>query len=325
MAARSVVVDGASSASRTTPPVDFSSMGSATTLSLRGRTGRDLGPTGPTGPVTSVLVATRFQRDTAVIARDAHRFDARVDEAWWVARGPNGGYLAAIVLRALTEAVADANRAPRSLTIHFVTPPEAGSISITTCTERQGRSLTTCTARVEQGDRLIALGVSAFSLPRPGPEFCDLVRPEVADPSSIRAEAVPAEAPAIAHRWDTRWAIGERPWTGAPSPAAIAGGWIRLEEPQAFDAPVLAAVTDAWIPPVFSRAPQPMVVPTVDLTVHFRAGVPHPAMADDDFLLAVFRTNVSAGGFLEEDGEVWAPDGTLLAQSRQLAAILPLG
>ncbi|MFO7591748.1 MAG: thioesterase family protein [Acidimicrobiia bacterium] len=283
---------------------------------------------------------TRFRRDTAVTpvahpdseaggsgAERAHAFfEARVDEAWWVARGPNGGYLAAIILRALGETVADADRAPRSLTTHFVAPPEAGVITIATNVERRGRSLTTCTARVEQGDRLIALGVAAFSTPRPGPEFCDLVRPEVADPATIAAETVPADAPPIARRWDTRWAIGERPWTGgAPSPAAIGGGWIRLEEPQPFDAPVLAAVTDAWIPPVFSRAPVPMVVPTVDLTVHFRAGLPHPGIGPEDFLLAVFRTNVSAGGFLEEDGEVWAADGTLLAQSRQLAAILPLG
>ncbi len=277
-------------------------------------------------PVTSPPVPTRFQRDTAVTALDGHRFEATVDEAWWVARGPNGGYLAAIVLRALTDAVADAARAPRSLTVHFVAPPEAGRISIDTTIERQGRSLTTCTARVTQGARLIALGIAAFSTPRPGPEFCDLVRPTVPEPDGLPAESMPAEAPPIAHRWDTRWAIGDRPWTGpSPSPTAIGGGWIRLEEPQVFDAPVLAAVTDAWIPPVFSRAPEPMVVPTVDLTVHFRAGVPHPGVGPDDFLLAVFRTNVSAGGFLEEDGEVWAPDGTLLAQSRQLAAILPLG
>jgi acyl-CoA thioesterase len=201
-----------------------------------------------------------------------------------------------------------------------------GVVAVQTAIERVGRSLTSVSARVVQGDRLIALGVAALSRSRPGPEFCDLDMPIVPAPESIAPRPAPPEAPPIARRWDMRWAIGAHPFEDGPrTHEAVAGGWIRLEEPQAFDAPALAAVTDAWIPPVFSRTDQLMAVPTIDLTVHFRAAVPHPAVAADGFLLAVFRTRVAADGFLEEDGEVWAPDGTLLAQCRQLAAMVPLG
>ena len=38
-----------------------------------------------------------------------------------------------------------------------------------------------------------------------------------------------------------------------------------------------------------------------------------------------FRTTVASEGFLEEDGELWAPDGTLVAHSRQLGLILSNG
>ncbi|MDQ4064982.1 MAG: thioesterase family protein, partial [Actinomycetota bacterium] len=58
-------------------------------------------------------------------------------------------------------------------------------------------------------------------------------------------------------------------------------------------------------------------VPTVDLTVHFRATLPR----DYDWILGRFETKRAAEGFFEEDGEMWARDGTLLAQSRQLALI----
>ena len=65
-------------------------------------------------------------------------------------------------------------------------------------------------------------------------------------------------------------------------------------------------------------------MPTVDLTIHFRSKLPLPDAHPDDYVLATFRTGVAAEGFLEEDGEVWSKDGVLLAQSRQLAAVLPL-
>ena len=269
-------------------------------------------------------MSTRFERDTAVTPVGDGAFDARLDTAWWVQRGPNGGYLAAIILRAFVEAVGDDERAPRSLTVHYAAPPVEGPVSVRTRIERAGRSLTSVSARMEQGDRLIAVAVAALSKPRPGPEFCDLDMPVVAPPESIPPRPPPAEAPPIAHRWDTRFAVGQHPFDGQPGREALGGGWIRLEEPQMLDAPAVAAVADAWIPPIFSRTHEPLVVPTIDLTVHFRTALPHPGIAADGFLLAVFRTGVAADGFLEEDGEVWAPDGTLVAQSRQLAAILPL-
>ncbi|MGH2978605.1 MAG: acyl-CoA thioesterase, partial [Solirubrobacterales bacterium] len=54
------------------------------------------------------------------------------------------------------------------------------------------------------------------------------------------------------------------------------------------------------------------------LTVHFRAPLPLP----DGLLLGHFNTRLVRDGFFEEDGELWAPDGTLVAQSRQLALLI---
>lgn len=266
---------------------------------------------------------TRFERDSAVVRRDEATFDARIDPAWSVVRGPNGGYLAAIILRALEARVADPVRVPRSMTVHYVAPPEVGEVSIHTTLERVGRSLTSCSARVTQRDRLVALALAACSAPRPGPSFCDL-EPPLVPPSDALAPSEPTlEAPPIASRWETRWAIGRLPEPGAPRAAhAVAGGWIRPEEPQVLDAPAIAAVTDAWLPAIFTRIDERLFVPTIDLTVHFRSRLPYPGLEAEGFVLAVFRTTVAADGFMEEDGEVWAPDGTLLAQSRQLAATL---
>lgn len=265
---------------------------------------------------------TRFERDTAVRRRDDRTFDATVDRAWWVQNGPNGGYVAGIILRALIAVVDDPTRTPRSLTIHYTAPPAEGDIAIATTIERAGRSMTTCAARVTQRERLIALALAAFSTPREGPEFNDLVPPAAPAPDTIPLLPIPDEAPMIAHRWETRFVIG-KPFGVPTEPGAIAetGGWIRPEEPQIVDAPTVAAMTDAWIPPIFSRLSEPIIVPTVDLTVHFRTTLPIAGRASDEYLLAVFRTNAAADGFLEEDGELWTADGTLVAHSRQLAVV----
>jgi acyl-CoA thioesterase len=267
----------------------------------------------------------RFERDTAITQRAEDTFTASLDPGWWVMRGPNGGYLAAIILRALEARVAEPARAPRSLTVHFVAPPEAGELVVTTHLERVGRSLTSVSARATQQGEVIGLAVAACSKPRPGPAFQDVHPPLAPDPSSLPATPPPAEAPVFASRWEARWVIGGRPAPGDP-PADLAegGGWIRPEEPQLLDAPAVAAITDAWLPAIFSRVAAPLAVPTIDLTVHFRSALPHPTVAAGDFVLVRFRTNVVAEGFMEEDGEVWAADGTLLAQSRQLAALVPL-
>jgi hypothetical protein len=39
-------------------------------------------------------------------------------------------------------------------------------------------------------------------------------------------------------------------------------------------------------------------------------------------VLAEFRTTVIHEGYFEEDGRIWAADGTLLAHSRQLALLV---
>lgn len=268
---------------------------------------------------------TPFERDTAIEPIGNGTYRATITHDWWVIRGPNGGYLAAIILRAIQHAVADDTRAPRSLTVHYMTPPDEGEVTVTTQIERQGRSMTSCTARMHQGDVLVAVAIAACSKPREGPVFNDLTMPAVPRAADLERPPMIDEAPPIARRWDIRWALGVHPFSGERSEVAEGGAWARLEHPQPLDAPAIAALADALVPPVFARSETAMVVPTVDLTVHFRSTLPHPGMAADDFALAVFRTNVAAGGFMEEDGEIWAPDGTLLAQSRQLAAIFPAG
>jgi acyl-CoA thioesterase len=274
------------------------------------------------GPATD-----KFDRDTAVVVRERAgkhtEFAADVSGDWRAGRGPHGGYIAAIILRALRDALAEPERAPRSLTIHYTRAPEPGPVTIRTVLERAGRSLSTLSARMEQDGRLIAIALAAFSVPWSGPEIDDEPMPDVAPPGPLPGHTEPLNPalPPIARRTRLLQRFGGAPFSGERQPMEI-GGWLAHAEPRPIDALSLAFFADAVIPAPFMRLDEPNAAPTIDLTVHFRSAL--PAESAQELCLLRIRTQLIHEGFFEEDGVIWAPDGSVLAQSRQLALLLPL-
>ena len=264
-------------------------------------------------------MTTRFDDDTAVEASGGGRYTGRMDRSWWIVRGPNGGYVAAVILRAMVAEVDDPARPPRSLTVHYLAPPEEGPVEVIVTVERAGRSLSTVSARLLQGDRTMAIALAAFGAARASVSFADRAMPAAAPPDACEPRS-PSELgpPALVH-WDQRFALGSAPMSGGP---AVSGGWIAPVEPRPLDHVLVAAMMDAWIPPIFCRVPEGLGVPTVDLTVHFRTELPPPGLADGAHVLCAFRSEVAAEGYVTEDGELWSPDGVLLAESRQLALLI---
>ena len=234
-----------------------------------------------------------------------------------------------MLLRALTESVANPDRAPRSLTIHYARAPEPGPVQITTVIEREGRSLSTLSARMHQGEELVALVLAAFSVPWGGPEISDVQMPTVEPPDASRegVSLIEHGAPQFASRIVLQPRMEGLPFDGAEQPMEIRG-WLGLAEPRPIDALSLAFFSDALIPAPFMRLAEPTAVPTIDLTVHFRARMPRWPSSDRpdpdpaELCLARARTELIHDGFFVEDGTIWAADGTLLAQSRQLAIVI---
>ncbi len=270
-----------------------------------------------------------FDRDTAVELRESSGhtrvFSAEVADGWRAGRGPHGGYLAAMILRTLEASVEDPERTPRSLTIHFVRAPATGPVSITTVLERQGRSVSTLSARMEQDGRLMALALSAFSVPWTGPAISEVPMPQVAPPQDTREPGTLTGpgGPPLAQHITVQRRIGGIPFADPDQPMET-GGWLGLVEPRPIDSLSLAFFCDALIPAPFMRISGPAPAPTIDLTIHFR--VPMPRVPDPDpgeLCLARIRAGVVHEGLFEEDVVIWAADGTVLAQSRQLAILMP--
>jgi len=260
-----------------------------------------------------------FEADTAVEDLGGGRFGATMSERWWVGKGPNGGYVAAVILRAI-QASASATRAPRSLTVHYQRAPKVGPVEIAVTVEREGGHITFLSARLTQEGRVQATAQAVLSEDWSEGGFEELTMPEAGEPGELPTiDATGDGRPNMLQNYRLRPALGEPAFSGG---APETGAWIRTREPYLLDAPLAAALLDTWFPAPFVRLERPAGAPTIDYTVHFRSPLPPAGATTEDPYLISFRSNIARHGFFEEDGELWAADGTLLAQSRQLALLL---
>jgi acyl-CoA thioesterase len=261
-----------------------------------------------------------FDLDTEVKDLGDGRFGAEMSERWWVEQGPNGGYVAAVILRAIQRA-ASIERAPRSLTVQFPRAPAAGPVEIAVKVEREGGTVTFLSARLQQGGALQATALAVLANDLDASGFAELQMPAVEPPEELYSpdpEQVPG-MPMMMQNYSMRPALGGAAFSGGPPHSGV---WMRSREPRLLDAPLTAAILDAWFPAPFIGLDRPAPAPTIDYTVHFRAPLPTPGASAEDAYLATFRSGLARGGFFEEDGELWSQSGDLLAQSRQLALLL---
>jgi len=253
------------------------------------------------------------------------RFAGEIHAGWRAGAGVHGGYVTALVLRGMLAALDDPARAPRSLTVHFVSRPVEGPCSVAVRVARAGRSLHTLLARLEQDGEARAVALGAFSPAWTGPEMSAGEPPAAPPPEEIEALAFDEGMPEFFSHVELRPVFGG--FAGSGAETMEVGGWIQTRPALPVDAVVAAFLADAVWPAPYPRLETPLLAPTIDLTIHFRRALPairppaSPAVPSGEPVLARFSTRLVHDGFFEEDGELWSRDGRLLAQSRQLALL----
>ena len=275
-------------------------------------------------------MSSEFDRAVAVTPRpdDPTTYDARLDAGWRIGAGVNGGVLLATMANALGQRLGgDGHADPVSVTGYYLSASRPGPAEVRTTTLRTGRSMSTGQAslvqREEDGrevERIRALATFG-DLTDGGDDVRTTATPPDLPPPDrcLGTEDAPSvfggpEA-ALLDRFDLRldpactgWAVGK------PSGRGLIQGWLRLSDPRDPDPLLLLLAADA-LPPVSFDLGLMGWTPTLELTVHVRA-VPAPG-----WLRVTHSTRNVAGGYLEEDAEVWDEKDRLVAQSRQLAKL----
>ncbi|MEV5984978.1 thioesterase family protein [Streptomyces sp. NPDC052051] len=276
-----------------------------------------------TAPAARAAIGdSEFDRDTAVTLREPGVYGIDLSAGWTIINAVNGGYLLAVLGRALGEALPHSD--PFTISAYYLTASQPGPAVIRTDVVRTGRTLSTGQASLFQYDeegreveriRVLASYGELDSLP-------DDVRTSVKPPAFPPIEQCfgPGDAPtplpgssAITDRLMLKLDPATLGWVlGKPSGKGEMRAWFGLADGRDADPLSLLLAVDALPPTAFELGLSGWV-PTVELTVHVRC---RPAPGP---LRVSITTRNLAHGFLEEDAEVWDSADRLVAQSRQLA------
>jgi acyl-CoA thioesterase len=275
------------------------------------------------------MAQSRFERDTAVEHLEGPCFRGTIDPGWAVIHGAaaNGGYVMALAARAMRSGIPHPD--PVTLTAHFLAPPDPGPVDIEVEVVRSGRRHSTATGRITQDGRECTRLLGTFAdlgaldddhdlrMDRRPPSY-----PPVESCLDFTTLAIETEerggmpAPPIVRRFDHRVPAELAGWAeGEPLGRGQVGGYVRWHDDGPMDTLGLIAVADCYPPAVFNTGDSRFGwVPTIELTVQIRR---RPAPG---YLTTRLTTEaITAGGYLEEDGELWDGEGRLVALSRQLA------
>ncbi|WP_028813805.1 thioesterase family protein [Streptomyces flavidovirens] len=268
---------------------------------------------------------SEFDRDTAISPRESGEpgvYDAELSAGWTIIHAVNGGYLLALLGRALRDALPHPD--PFTVSAHYLTPSVPGKAVVRTQTVRSGRTLSTGQASLFQyaddGTEVERIRVLASygDLDALPDDVRTTAKPPVMPPyehclGNDAGSAVIPGSSGITERLDIRLDPATAGWAvGAPSGKGEMRGWFGLADGRDADPLSLLLTVDA-LPPTSFELGLKGWTPTVELTTHIRC---RPAPGP---LRVSITTRNLAGGFLEEDAEVWDSADRLVAQSRQLA------
>jgi acyl-CoA thioesterase II len=263
----------------------------------------------------------------AAYSGEVRCFGAELSRDWEI-WGPNGGYLAALALRA-AGACASIPR-PASFYAHFLSVARFGPVEIRVRELRRGRRAEAFAVTIAQDDRAVVEAMVRTASEGPG-LMHDVARmPDVPPPDALRsfAELLPDGEPGYPfwRNFESKPADPES-YTGDPKPhPPSVQQWHRFVPRESFDEPFLDTGrllilldTMGWPAGARAHPNAPFQAPSLDVAAWF-----HRPAAGERWLLSDHTAAVAEQGLIGATGRIWSARGQLLASGGSQLLCVPV-
>jgi acyl-CoA thioesterase len=261
-----------------------------------------------------------FDDATRVTAGDS-RWQGQTSEDYWAFVGPFGGATAATILRALMDHPERAG-SPLALTVNYCAPIAEGAFDLDVRLVKANRSSQHwCVELTQKNGEVATLATAVFADRRPSWSHQQAQFPQAVPFDQIRP--FPKIAASWANQYDFRFVEGNPDFSGAAPQAepasALSKVWIGDRVPRKIDMLSLMAMSDAFFGRVFHAKRELVPFGTVSLTTYFHVAAEDLATEDISRVLAVADAKIFHKSYGDQNGELWSPNGRLLATTTQIA------
>jgi acyl-CoA thioesterase len=260
-----------------------------------------------------------FDDATRVTAGDS-RWQGRTSDDYWAFVGPFGGATAATILRALMQHPQRAGD-PLSLTVNYCALIAQGDFDLDVRLVKANKSTQHWMVELTQGgDDVTTLATAVFAERRPSWAHQQATFPETRPFEAILPYTKVA-APWV-KQYDFRFIDGDPNFGGATKamPAsAFSKLWIGDHVPRKIDMLSLMSMSDAFFGRVFHARRELVPFGTVSLTTYFHTSADDLAAEGITRVLAVADAKIFYRSYGDQSGELWSPQGRLIATTTQIA------
>lgn len=259
-----------------------------------------------------------FDRATQVTAVDGNwRGEASQDYFAFV--GPFGGATAATMLRAILlqpERLGD----PLSVTVNFCAPVGSGGFDLAVRLMKATRSTQHWMVELVQKGEVAAFMTAVFAARRESWSHQPAVMPDA--PPFDRVKPLPNSVVAPwAQQYQFRFVEGAPQYGKTPNdvPAgAYSRMWLSDTLPRQIDFLSLLSMSDSFFARIFHVLGTIVPIGTVSMTTVFHADAADLAAENTTVVLGAADANIFHKSFSDQTGELWSPNGRLLATTSQV-------